>query len=121
MPYLTKSYFYNPDNQNSVSIIYETLNRYAGISIVEHLGFLAMGSWTICLGIIILKHASFYNWVGLAGIFIGLLLLISIAEHFGGLQAQLFGKINFIANTLWTVWLLIIAGMMIRLRKRIGI
>lgn len=120
MPYLTESYFDKPENQNSLSIIYETLNRYAGMSIGEHLGFLAMGSWTICLGIIILKHTRLYTWVGLAGIFIGLLLIISVAEHFGGLQAQLFGKINFIANALWTVWLLAIAVMMIRLRKRIG-
>ncbi len=119
MPYLTESYFSNLENQEFITIMYETLNRYAGMSIGEHLGFLAMGSWTICLGIIILKHARFYNWVGLTGVFTGLLLIVSVGEHFGGTQAQLFGKINFIANTLWTVWVLIVAVMLIRLRKRI--
>jgi Domain of unknown function (DUF4386) len=117
MPYLTESYFNSPENRNTIIIIYEMLNRYAGMGIGEHLGFLAMGSWTICLGIIILKHRRFYNWMGYAGVFIGSLLIVSIAEHFGGLQAQLFGKINFIANTLWTVWLVIIAILLIKLRK----
>jgi Domain of unknown function (DUF4386) len=116
MPYLTESYFSNPENQGIITIMYETLNRYAGMSIGEHLGFLAMGSWTICLGILILKDVRFYNWVGLTGIFTGLLLVISVAEHFGGTQAQFFGKLNFIANTLWTVWLAIIAVMLIRTR-----
>jgi Domain of unknown function (DUF4386) len=117
MPYLTESYFGNPENQAAVTIVYETLNRYAGMSIGEHLGFLAMGSWTICLGIIILKHVKCYNPIGLSGICIGLLLIISVAEHFGGAQALLFGKINFIANTLWTVWVLVIALMILRWRK----
>jgi hypothetical protein len=76
-----------------------------------------MGSWTICLGIIILKHAKCYNWIGLSGICIGLLLIISVAEHFGGGKAPLFGKINFIANTAWTVWILVIALMILRWRK----
>lgn len=118
MPYLTETYFSNLKNQEVVSIVYEMLNRYAGMSIGEHLGFLAMGSWTICLGIVILKHRKFYNWVGAMGIIIGMLLVISVSEHFGGTQADLFGKVNFIANTLWTVWLLIIAVMLIRLRKK---
>jgi Domain of unknown function (DUF4386) len=121
MPYLTESYFINSENQATVTIVYETLNRYAGRSIGEHLGFLAMGCWTICLGIIILKHGRFYNWIGFTGIFIGLLLIMSVAEHFGGFSARFLGKINFIANTLWTFWLMIIAIMLIRPRKRIEI
>lgn len=89
------------------------------MGIGQHLGFLALGSWTICLGLIILKHKRFYSWIGYAGVFIGLMLIISIAEHFGGLQAQLLGEINFITNTSWTVWLLIFAVMLIRLRKKL--
>ncbi len=77
------------------------LNRYAGMSVGEHLGFIAMGFWTICLGSILMKHPKFELWVGYFGIPIGLLLIASTAEHFGGAFASIFGILNFLANTLW--------------------
>jgi hypothetical protein len=109
MPYLTESYFSHPENKQMVTIIYETLNRYAGMSIGEHLGFIAMGSWTIILGLFIVLNTVTKKWIGYIGIAIGFLLLISVGEHFGGKNAELFGTINFLANTLWTFWLLVLA------------
>jgi hypothetical protein len=119
MPFLTESYFVDNANKNSVTLIYETINRFAGMSIGEHLGFLIMGSWTICLGTIIINSPKYKKWIGIAGIFIGLLLIISVGEHFGGACAYLFGKLNFIANTIWTFWLLLIAIMILKSEKNI--
>jgi Domain of unknown function (DUF4386) len=118
MPFLTESYFNNPESQKTITIIYEMLNRYAGMSIGEHLGFLVMGCWTICLGFMLLKHSKFKTWVGFSGIPIGLCLIISTAEHFGGALSSIFADLNMMANTLWNFWLIVIAFFMFRMRSK---
>lgn len=121
MPFLTESYFNNPESQKTITIIYEMLNRYAGMSIGEHLGFLVMGCWTICLGLMLLKHPKFKTWVGFSGIPIGLCLIISTAEHFDGITASTFANINMIANTLWNFWLITIAFFIFRMKGKISV
>lgn len=118
MPFLTKSYFDKPESQQTITIIYEMLNRYAGMSIGEHLGFLVMGFWTICLGLILLQHPSFNKWIGVIGVIIGVWLIASILEHFGGLFSSIFADINMAANTLWTLWLLLIAVFIFRIKSK---
>ena len=118
MPFLTKQYFEHPENKNTIALIYETLNRYAGKSIGEHLGFIAMGFWTICLGVIIIKHPNFNKWLGYGAIFIGILLLVSLAEGFVENLATIFGQINFMANTLWSIWILILCWFLYKLKEK---
>jgi Domain of unknown function (DUF4386) len=118
MPFLTESYFNNPESQKTITIVYEMLNRYAGMSIGEHLGFLIMGCWTICLGLIMLKHPKFNKWLSYIGFIIGILLIVSIAEHFGGVLSSMFADINMIANTLWTIWLIVIAVFIYRMKRK---
>lgn len=121
MPFLTESYFNNLESQKTISIIYEMLNRYAGMSIGEHLGFLVMGCWIICLSFMLLKHPKFKTWVGFSGIPIGLCLIISIAEHFGGMIASTFADINMIANTFWNFWLITIAFFIFRMKSKVSV
>ncbi len=109
MPYLTTIYFENIHERPHIILMYEVLNRYVGMSIGEHLGFLAMGFWTICVGIMLIYHKNFPKWIGYTGILLGFLLIVSILEHFGGKNGAIFGTINFLANTFWTFWLLFIA------------
>ncbi len=116
MPFLTEQYFNHPENRNTTILIYETINRLMGMSIGEHLGFLAMGCWTLALATIILNHLKFKKWIAFSGFIIGLLLIVSVLEHFGGSFSPVFAKINFIANTLWSVWLAIIAVVFARLK-----
>ena len=118
MPFLTKQYFEHPEQKNTIALIYETLNLYAGTSIGEHLGFIAMGFWTICLGIIIIKHPNFNKLLGYTAIFIGILLLVSLAEGFVKNFASIFGQINFIANTLWSIWILILCWFLYKLKEK---
>lgn len=110
MPLLTDLYFERPEDQKMLSILYETLNRYAGMSIGEHLGFLSMGAWTLILAGLIRGSQLIDKILSSAGIFIGSLILVSVGEHFGGERASFFGTLNFLSNTLWTFWILILAG-----------
>ncbi|WP_445908736.1 DUF4386 domain-containing protein [Yeosuana sp.] len=109
MPFLTDEYFSNSTNKETILFIYDVLNTFLGKSVGEHLGFIAMGFWTIALGNMLLKHRNLKNIIGYFGFLIGLLLIISTLEQFGGKYSTLFGNINFIANSLWSVWLIIIA------------
>lgn len=108
MSFLTSQYFQQPENQDTISLIYETLNHYAGMTIGEHLGFIAMGFWTITLGVIIYQHAGFKKWLGVIGVIIGGLIIASVMEHFGGSSAAFFAVLNVLANTLWIFWMIII-------------
>lgn len=106
IPYLAEQYARQVDQRPTIVLLYETLNRYAGMTIGEHLGFLAMGVWTLLLAYLLWQHGSTKMWFAGLGLPIGMGLLVSIGEQFGGSSAALFGTINFIANTGWSIWML---------------
>lgn len=113
MPYLTTMYFGGDASiRQTVTLIYETFNRYAGMTIGEHLGFIAMGFWTIVLAASVKRLVP--AWVSTSGISIGVLLVLSIGEHFGGSTADVFATLNFVANTLWTIWISVFAFFTLR-------
>ena len=109
MPFLTERYFTDPQSKNTITLIYDFVNRYAGMSIGEHLGFLAMGSWTLVLSFILICHSGFKKILGYFGLLIGFGLIISVLENFGGSAAGFFGTLNFFANTIFTFWIVAIA------------
>ncbi len=100
IPLLAEQYGQQPTQQPTIALLYETLNRYTGMTVGEHLGFLAMGCWTILLALLLLRSRVVKRWLGALG------LLVSTGEHFGGPSAELYGTINFLANTGWSVWML---------------
>jgi hypothetical protein len=108
MPFLSNQYFSAEATATSkqiIEFIYDTMNRYAGMTIGEHLGFLGMGFWTIALT----RVVELNKWMKVTGIIIGSLIIIATAEQFGGSYANLFGQLNFLVNTLWTLWIVIVA------------
>jgi hypothetical protein len=117
VPYLSDAYAQATGSESlraSVVLLYEFINRYVGMTIGEHLGFLAMGGWTICLALLLPKRSQFSRWFTGAGVLTGVLLMASVGEHFGTSWSALFGLLNFVANALWTVWILILAGQIAR-------
>lgn len=109
MPFLTEQYFNNP-NQANVILLYEMMNRYAGMTIGEHLGFLMMGFWLMSLAIAL----PFGKWFKYSGILIGILLVLSIGEHFGGNFAPVFASMNIWANVCWTLWMFALAFLLFK-------
>ncbi|GAB3641597.1 DUF4386 domain-containing protein [Spirosoma arcticum] len=116
VPFLAEQYGQRPTQQPAIGLLYETLNRYVGMTIGEHLGFLAMGCWTILLALLLLRSRVVKQWFAALGLPIGAGLLVSTGEHFGGPSAELYGTINFLANTGWSVWLLGIGAWLLFLR-----
>lgn len=99
--------------RRTVALLYDLLNRYAGLTVGEHLGFLAMAAWTACVaGLVWQRRGRSRLAFGLAaaGLGLALALALSVAEHFGGAGAAAFAQLNLLANSVWTGWVLGLAG-----------
>lgn len=108
IPFLAEQYAHQPAQQTTIALLYETLNRYAGMTIGEHLGFLAMGCWTIILATMLMRAGLVKRWFAGLGILIGVGLLVSVLEHMGGPSAGLYATISLAANTGWSIWMLLL-------------
>jgi Domain of unknown function (DUF4386) len=87
-PFLVSTYFDPNSSQatkDAVLVMQEAFNRYAGVAVGEHLGWLFTGIWLVLLGIFIAQnHANILKpWMGYAIVSLGLMILVSSAEQFG--------------------------------------
>jgi hypothetical protein len=87
-PFLVNTYFDPSSSQatkDAVLVLQEGFNRYAGVAVGEHLGWLFTGAWLVLLGIFIAQNRAriLKPWMGYAVISWGLMVLVSSAEQFG--------------------------------------
>jgi Domain of unknown function (DUF4386) len=87
-PFLVSTYFDPGSSQatkDAVLVMQEAFNRYAGVAVGEHLGWLFTGTWLVLLGIFIAQNRArvLKPWMGYAILSLGLMLLVSSAEQFG--------------------------------------
>jgi hypothetical protein len=119
IPHLAETYL-NPASsaatREAAVVVYESFNRYAGVAVGEHMGWLFLSLWTVLIAIAMLRSRQFKPWAGQAGIVIGIGILVSSLEQFGGSLAPFFGTINLLANVMWTFWLLVLAVFLLRAR-----
>lgn len=123
MPYLADTYA-NPQSsqatRDAVVVTYETFNRYAGMAIGEHLGWVFTGLWLIFLSVVMVESPIVPRWMGLAGVVIGAAFLVSTLEQFRiGLEDEL-GLLNFAVNTVFSFWLIALAVVLFRARPSAG-
>ncbi|MCP3923879.1 MAG: DUF4386 domain-containing protein [Desulfobacterales bacterium] len=89
-------------------------NRYAGMSVGEHLGFVSQAIWTILVGFAITrskKLKSIYGWIGL---FIGVLTIPMSFESLG----EEFSYLKVLVSPVmiaWSIWLIAFAIHTIRI------
>jgi len=91
-----------------IGLLEGAFNSYAGMAVGEHLGFLMQASWTIFLGITILKTNLFSSKLGIAGIIIGALTILFAYEPFGGIFA-IFGELTNPVESAWYIWLVFLS------------
>lgn len=112
MPYLADTYASSastPAAKEAVVVVYESFNRYAGMAVGEHLGWVLLGLWVIGVSTVQLKSAIFKSWVGILGLLSGAGLLVSAFEQLSGSLASTFASLNIVANYLLIGWLLGVA------------
>jgi Domain of unknown function (DUF4386) len=105
VPYLSD--LYRTGNKERASELYELLNRYAGMTVGEHLGFICMGVFGVALAVGLRRAGFGPKWLYGLGVFSGGFIAVTAYEQYNN-DAEIFGILNGVANTFWFIWLGII-------------
>jgi hypothetical protein len=99
----------SPARREAVDIVFQSFNRYLGVAVGEHLGYLLTGAWTALVGIAFTQTSAAPGWLGIPGMVIGAVLamcsleFVGPAERDGWKLAALLTPITYIAWSLWLV------------------
>ena len=102
--------------RTTVEVAFAVLHRYLGVGVGEYLGYLATGFWTILVGISILQGPLLPGWTAIAGLVIGLVLLVGTFEFVGPNEREgwaLAGTIVPIAYIAWSIWLILLGVLLL--------
>lgn len=98
---------------DAIDVIFQSLNRYLGVAVGEHLGYLFTGLWTSALGAGLLlqdqvSHSGWYVALGISGLLLGGLLVLCSLEFVGRNELngwKLAGTITPFIYIGWSLWL----------------
>jgi hypothetical protein len=99
----------SPARREAVDIVFQSFNRYLGVAVGEHLGYLLTGGWTTLTGVALTQTAATPGWIGVLGIVIGPVLMLCSLEFVGRHEpagwnlAERLTPITYIA---WSLWLI---------------
>ncbi|HEX5086405.1 MAG TPA: DUF4386 domain-containing protein [Nocardioides sp.] len=99
----------SPARREAVNVVFQSFNRYLGVGVGEHLGYLLTGTWTIMVGVAFTQSTAVPAWLGLPGIVIGALLTVCAlefvgpAERYGWKLAATLTPLSYVA---WSAWLI---------------
>jgi len=103
-----------PDGEatrRSVEVTFAVLHRYLGVGIGEHMGYMATGAWTLLVSASIVGGGVLPAWLAVAGLVIGISLLVGTLEFVGPNEPEGWapaGAIVPIAYIAWSIWLILI-------------
>jgi hypothetical protein len=111
VPYLSRAYD-DPSatgaTREAVEVVFQAFHRLLGVAIGEHLGYLFTGLWTLLIGIAMTDSQAFSDWLGWAGVALGLALIVGSVEFAGPFEDSgwnVAAKLVPIAYILWSLWL----------------
>jgi hypothetical protein len=99
----------SPARREAVDIVFQAFNRYLGVAVGEHLGYLLTGAWTTLAGVALIQTTAAPSWLGIVGIVVGTVLMACSLEFVGRFEAtgwkvaQRLTPITYIA---WSLWLI---------------
>jgi Domain of unknown function (DUF4386) len=112
VPYLART-MADPDatpaRKDAVDVVFQSFNRFLGVAVGEHLGYLFTGTWSVLVGAAVLQ-TGLPTWLGIAGILIGAVLALCSLEFVGPFERSgwtLAGRVTPIAYVAWSLWLIV--------------
>jgi Domain of unknown function (DUF4386) len=114
VPYLARESEAGADPK-TVDLVFQAFHRYLGVTVGEHLGYLATGAWTILVSIAIWPVPG-SAWFAIPGIVIGAMLVVGSLEFVGPFEKngwKLAGWLVPIGYILWSVWLIALGIVML--------
>jgi hypothetical protein len=98
-----------PATRDAVEVTFQTLNRYLGVAVGEHLGYLFTGAWTALAGVALLQSDLLHPLFGIVGLLLAPLFVLGSLEFVGPFEARgwkLAGTLVPFAYIGWSIWLL---------------
>jgi hypothetical protein len=95
--------------RDAVDVIFQTLNRYLGVAVGEHLGYMFTGLWTGLVGIAVIQSDLLHPTFGIIGLVLAPLFLIGSMEFVGANEREgwkFAGALVPMAYIGWSLWLL---------------
>jgi hypothetical protein len=118
VPYLSEMYRNGDASEKErAADLYELLNRYAGMTVGEHLGFITMGIFAVALAVGLRRAAIGPKWFFPVGIFAGVLIAITSYEQYNT-DATILGALNGLANTVWFLWIIAVGIVLLKRSSR---
>ena len=72
-----------PARREAIDVLFQSFNRYLGVAVGEHLGYLLTGGWTVLSGVALMQATNTPAWLGLVGVIMGGLLMVCSLELVG--------------------------------------
>lgn len=97
--------------KEAVDVTFQTLNRYLGVAVGEHLGYMFTGVWTGLVGAAILQTEVLHSVFGFTGLVLAPLFLLGSMVFVGSNEARgwkVAGTLVPVAYIGWSLWLLAI-------------
>jgi hypothetical protein len=97
--------------KEAVDVTFQTLNRYLGVAVGEHLGYAFTGSWTGLVSIAVIQSELLHPGFGVIGLILAPMFLMGSIEFVGSFEGsgwKLAGTMVPIAYVGWSLWLLAI-------------
>jgi hypothetical protein len=111
VPYLARADA-EPDatdaRKDAIDVVFQSFNRYLGVAVGEHLGYLFTGTWSILVGVAMLQSTELHPLAGVAGIVIGAVLALCSLEFVGAFEVngwKLAGILTPFTYIAWSIWL----------------
>ena len=98
----------SPAQHEAVDIVFQSFNRYLGVAVGEHLGYLLTGTWTVLVGITFTQTTLAPGWLGIPGIIIGAVLVLCSLEFVGPAERdgwKLAATLTPLTYIAWSLWL----------------
>ena len=100
----------SPARREAVDIVFQSLHRYLGVAVGEHLGYGLTGAWSILAGAAMTQSSATPTWLGVIGILVGAMLMLCSLEFVGRFEPtgwKVAEKLTPPAYVVWSVWLVV--------------
>jgi Domain of unknown function (DUF4386) len=112
VPYLARAFAESdasPARREAVDVVFQSFNRYLGVAVGEHLGYLLTGAWTTLAGVALTQTGAVPGWLGVVGVATGPVLMVCSLEFAGGHEPtgwKLAERLTPPTYIAWSLWLI---------------
>ncbi|MCU1517428.1 MAG: hypothetical protein JWQ75_2149 [Pseudarthrobacter sp.] len=94
--------------QEAVDVVFQSFNRYLGVAVGEHLGYLFSGAWSVMAGVAMTQSTAVPAWLGIVGMVVGVVLALCSLEFVGQFEPdgwKLAAALTPVTYIVWSLWL----------------